>query len=224
MAKTKAVRQKRKKKELAEGVIPVFSSEGKETGKYEINRRVFTGDVNKGVIYQAVVMYNANKRRGTASTKTVSDTRGGGRKPWRQKGTGRARVSSIRSPLWTGGGIIFGPHPRDYRYQIPKRAKNAALVSSINSKLNEKKIIGIDAIKLKEPKTKYFKKMMDSLKIKDKALFVLDNIDEPVKRSSRNIKGVQLKHYMNVNALDILHSDTIVISVGSLEGITKRVS
>jgi large subunit ribosomal protein L4 len=184
---------------------------------------LFTGEVNSGVLYQAIVMYNANKRSGTASTKTISDVRGGGRKPWRQKGTGRARVSSIRSPLWTGGGIVFGPHPRDFRYHIPKKARRVALVSSINSKLNEHKVLGISEIVLKEPKTKLFKNIVDSLKIKDTALFILDKIDENVRRASRNLCDVDIKALSEFNALDVLLHDSIVFTKKSLEGLADRV-
>ncbi|MFH1996617.1 MAG: 50S ribosomal protein L4 [Candidatus Omnitrophota bacterium] len=200
----------------------MLNSDGKKVETIELDKGVFNGEVNKGVLHQAVVMYNANTRRGTASTKTISDVRGGGKKPWKQKGTGRARVSSIRSPLWVGGGVVFGPHPRDYRYRAPKQVLRHALASSLNAKLNEKNFIAVDAITVDEPKTKNFKKILTSLKAERKTLVVLASVDENVKRSSRNLKDVVVKSARNVNALDVLLADTVVVSKMAIPVIVKR--
>ncbi|MDP2913636.1 MAG: 50S ribosomal protein L4, partial [Candidatus Omnitrophota bacterium] len=135
-----------------EFAIPLYDMSGKEVGAFTFNKKIFTGQVHKGALYQAVLMYNANKRQGNASTKTRGDVSGGGKKPWRQKGTGRARAGSSRSPLWRGGGAVFGPHTRDFHYTLPKKIKRLAFVSSINSKLHDSKVIGIDTLALEEPK------------------------------------------------------------------------
>ena len=202
--------------------ISIFNSRGKEVEKYALDKNIFTGEVNKKVLYQALLMYNANSRNGTASTKTRSDVSGGGKKPWRQKGTGRARAGSIRSPLWRGGGIIFGPHPRNFHYDLPKKIKTRAFTSSLNSKYIEDRMIGIDSLDIDEPKTKKFKAILDALKLKGKSLFVLDNIDEKVKISSKNLDEVVLKNYKDFNTLDVLKCDNIVFLKAALEKLSER--
>ena len=202
--------------------IPIFNSKGKEIDKFELNKELFTGEVNKGVLYQFVRMYNANQRRGTASTKTRGDVSGGGKKPWRQKGTGRARAGSTRSPLWRGGGKVFGPHPRDFHYDIPKKIKKLALLSSLNSKILDEKLIGIDAITLAEPKTKQFQAIVNALKLQGRSLFVLDIIDENTKRASRNIGSVTIRNYKDFNPVDVLNCNTLVMSKVALEKIPER--
>ena len=146
----------KKAEKKSTGTLPMYNSKGKEVGKFELDKELFSGIVNKGVIYQFLMMYNANQRRGTASTKTRANVSGGGKKPYKQKGTGRARAGSTRSPLWRHGGIVFGPHPRDFHYDIPKKVKKLALISSLNSKIAEDKWIGIESIDLPEVKTKHF--------------------------------------------------------------------
>jgi large subunit ribosomal protein L4 len=202
--------------------VPIFNSKGKEVGKFELDKELFTGEVNKGALYQFVRMYNANQRRGTASTKTRGDVSGGGKKPFRQKGTGRARAGSTRSPLWRGGGKVFGPHPRDFHYDIPKKVKKVALLASLNSKVVDEKLIGIDAIELAEPKTKQFQAIVNALKLEGRSLFVLDAIDEKVKRASRNIADVTLKNYKDFNPVDVIHCNTLVMSKVALEKIPER--
>ncbi len=202
--------------------IPIFNSKGKEVEKFELNKELFTGEVNKDALYQFVRMYNANQRRGTASTKTRSDVSGGGKKPWRQKGTGRARAGSSRSPLWRGGGKVFGPHPRDFHYDIPKKIKRIALLSSLNSKILDEKLIGIDSIVLAEPKTKQFQAIVDALKLEGRSLFVLDTVDEKIKRASRNIESVTLRNYKDFNPVDVLKCNTIVVLKVALEKIPER--
>ena len=163
--------------------IPVFDMKGKEVEKFQLDKSIFTGKVHKGALYQAVLMYNASARQGNASTKTRGDVSGGGKKPLRQKGTGRARAGSTRSPLWRHGGSVFGPHPRLYRYGIPKKLRRLAFLSSINSKLCENRMIGMSEIRLAEPKTKAFKAVLGALKLGGKSLFVVESMDANVERA-----------------------------------------
>lgn len=237
-AKTKKERAKRTKRVVAEAkakvdrakasktpkeiAIPLYDMSGKEVGSFALDKKIFTGQVHKGALYQAIRMYNANKRQGNASTKTRGDVSGGGKKPWRQKGTGRARAGSSRSPLWRGGGAVFGPHPRDFHYSIPKKIKRLAFISSINSKLNESKLKGIETLTLKEPKTKLFKAVVNALRLDGKALFVVDAVDTNLVRASRNIKEISVKNYRDFNTMDVLTCDTVVISKPALEKLPER--
>jgi len=202
--------------------IPIFDMKGKQVETFTLDKNIFNGKVNKKVLYHALLMYNANKRAGTASTKTRGDVSGGGKKPFRQKGTGRARAGSIRSPLWPGGGIVFGPHPRDFHYDIPKKVKRLAFISSLNAKLSEQKLLGITSVELKEPKTKLFQAMMDALKLTGRSLFVVDVVNEPIKRASRNIQNLAVRNYKDFNTLDVLTSDTVVMSRAALEKLPER--
>jgi len=221
--KKPATAKKADKKVQKEPVVTIYNSKGKEVGTFKLDEKIFTGEIHKGALYQAVRMYNANKRQGNASTKTRGDVSGGGKKPFRQKGTGRARMGSIRSPLWPGGGIVFGPHPRDYGYAIPKKLKDLAFVSSINSKVGEDRLLGIDSIAITEPKTKNFKSIVDALKLKGKSLFILEAIDNNVRMASRNIAGVEVKNYKDFNTLDVLKCDNLVMSKSALEKLSERV-
>ena len=202
--------------------VAVYNSKGKEVEKFQLNKDLFDGEVNKEVLYQAVLMYNANQRQGTASTKTRGEVSGGGKKPWRQKGTGRARAGSTRSPLWRNGGTIFGPHPRDFHYKLPKKIVRLALLSGINAKLGDGALVGLSSLDLDEPKTKKFKAIMDALKLEGRSLFVLDAVDERVKRASRNIAGVSVRNYRDFNLMDVLASDTVVMSKTALEKLPER--
>ena len=201
---------------------------GKKEQKREkienLNPNIFDGKVNKAVLYQAVKMYEANERQGSASTKTRAVVSGGGRKPWRQKGTGRARAGSIRSPLWRGGGTIFGPHPRDYSYTLPQRVRCEALRSSINSKYNGNDLLVLDELKVEGRKTKEFKKLLDSLKLNEKTLFVVDKIDENARLASRNLKEVLLKRAEDLNAMDVLKVKKLVLTKPALTVIEKRLT
>lgn len=209
-------------KEATEFVIPLYNISGKTVGEFTFNKKIFDGKVNKALLYQAVLMYNARARQGNASTKTRGDVSGGGKKPWRQKGTGRARAGSSRSPLWRGGGAVFGPHPRDYHYDLPRKIKRLAFLSSINSKLNEKKVIGMDAITVKEPKTKVFKAMLGALKITGKSLVVVDALDDNLARASRNLQEVSLKSCQDLNTMDVLTCDSVIMSKAALEKLPER--
>ena len=215
-------KKEKKTKTVKINTIPIYNSKGKEVDKFELDKELFTGEVNKGVLYQFMLMYNANQRSGNASTKTRGDVSGGGKKPWRQKGTGRARAGSTRSPLWRGGGKIFGPHPRDFHYDIPKKIKKIALLASLNSKAVDEKIIGIESIDLAEPKTKHFQAILSALKLKGRSLFVLDTVDEKTKRASRNIQGVSLRNYKDFNPADVLKCNTVVMSRAALQKMPER--
>ncbi len=208
--------------ELKEFSIPMYNSKGREVEKLALDKNIFTGEVNKKILYQAVIMYNANQRQGNASTKTRGDVSGGGKKPWRQKGTGRARAGSSRSPLWRHGGVIFGPHPRDFHYDLPRKIKRLAFLSSINSKLNDGSILGIESITLDEAKTKKFKAIMSALKLKGESLFVLDTIDDKVMRASGNIEEVSVKNYKDFNTMDVLNCDNLVISKAAIQKLPER--
>ena len=227
MVKEKSVTKKVKaKKDVEKGEftssIPVFDMKGKEIEKHQLDKDLFTGKVNKAALYQAVLMYSACSRQGNASTKTRGDVSGGGKKPWRQKGTGRARSGSTRSPLWRHGGVVFGPEPRDYRYDMPKKLKRVAFLSSINSKLADSKMIGIMSVSIAEPKTRNFKAIMNALKLSGKSLFVMDAIDQNVMRASQNMQEVTVRNYKDFNTMDVLHCDTMVVSKPALVKLAER--
>lgn len=202
--------------------VPVYNSKGKEVEKFDFSKKIFTGEVNRAVLYQAVLMYNANQRQGNAATKTRGDVSGGGKKPFRQKGTGRARAGSTRSPLWRHGGTVFGPHQRDYSYDLPRKIKRLAFLSSLNSKLNEEKVMGLDAIELEAPKTRNFKAIMSALKLEGNSLFVTDVISHDVLRASGNLEEVSVKSYKDINTMDILRCDNLVMSKAALEKLPER--
>ncbi len=201
--------------------IEIYNIKGKSVGKIELDKDIFNGKVNEPILHQVIRMYEANQRQGTASTKTRSEVSGGGRKPWKQKGTGRARAGTIRSPLWRGGGIVFGPHPRDYSYQVPKSVKRLALISSLNAKLNDKNMIVIDEIKLDKAKTKEIAAALRNLKAEKKPLLVLEERNEMVVRASRNIANLLLRDYKSLNAYEVLKQQKLVMTQKALAALTK---
>jgi large subunit ribosomal protein L4 len=203
--------------------LPVYDLSGKAVDNIQLDKKLFDGRVNKMLLYGVKKMYEANSRRGTASTKTRAEVSGGGIKPWRQKGTGRARVGSSRNPVWRHGGVAFGPKPRDFEYHMPKKAVKKALLSSLNARLTEQMIKAVVKIELEEPKTKRFKAILDNLKVEEaKTLVVVDKISENIKRSSRNLKRVSLKESRNINAMDVLLNKCLVIEKEALEKLTER--
>ena len=202
--------------------INVYDMSGKKVECLALDKKLFNGEVNKAVLYQAVLMYNSNQRHGNAHTKTRGDISGGGKKPFRQKGTGRARAGSTRSPLWRHGGTIFGPHTRDFHRELPKKVKRLAFLSSINSKLNDDKVLGISSVDIAEAKTKKFKAIIDALKLKGKSLFVLDAVDPKVRTASRNLQEVSVKNYMDFNTVDVLKCDNMVISKAAIKKLPER--
>ncbi|NQU18603.1 50S ribosomal protein L4 [bacterium] len=203
-------------------VLPVIDISGKEVEKVELDPRVFDGRVSKGSIYRTVHNYLANKRSGTASTKNRGEVSGGGKKPWRQKGTGRARVGSIRTPLWRHGGVTFGPHPRDFSYSLPKKIKKLALRSVLNNRILDKDMVVLNVLVLENYKTKSFVKILKKIKLKDKILLVINSFSENVMLSVRNIPNIQLVDSKSVNAYDVLRSKKILIIKDALHTITER--
>lgn len=201
--------------------VQVYDIKGKAVGKFTLDEAYFNGKVNKALLHQAVLMYLANLRKGSASTKTRGEVSGGGRKPWRQKGTGRARAGSIRSPLWRGGGVVFGPHPRDFSYNLPKRIKRLALQQSLNDKAKDEGLLIVDEIALQEPKTKEFVSFLTAIKAKRKSLVVIEKEDLKVFRASRNIPGVSVKTFNQVNAYDVMKHYRVIFTKQALENLIK---
>lgn len=200
--------------------VSVYNMEGNQVGDIELNDAIFGVEINEHLVHMAVVSQLANKRQGTQSAKTRSEVRGGGRKPWRQKGTGHARQGSTRSPQWAGGGVVFAPKPRDYSIRLNKKEKRAALKSVLTSKVQENKFIVVDAIKLDEIKTKRMKETMDNLKV-GKALVVLNENDQNVVLSARNLPTVKTALTNTINVYDILKYDTVVIDKAAVATIEE---
>ena len=200
--------------------VSVYNIEGKEVGSIELNDAVFGVEVNEHLVHMAVVNQLANNRQGTQSAKTRSEVSGGGRKPWRQKGTGHARQGSTRSPQWTGGGTVFAPVPRDYSFKMNKKEKRAALKSVLTSKVQENKFIVLDELKLAEVKTKEMKKVLDNLKVNN-ALVIIGDDSENVALSARNIAGVQTASVNTINVFDMLKYNTIIATKTSVASIEE---
>ena len=200
--------------------VSVYNMEGKEVGKMELNDAVFGVTINEHLVHMAVVQTLANKRQGTQKAKTRSEVSGGGRKPWRQKGTGHARQGSIRAPQWKGGGVVFAPVPRDYSFKLNKKEKQAALKSVLTSRVQENKLIVLDELKLDEIKTKKFKEVMDNLKV-EKAMVVIGEQDQNVICSARNLPTVSTAVAENINVYDILKGDTLVITKDAVAKIEE---
>src|SRR2546428_92178 len=189
----------------------------------QLKEEIFGAKVRPHLLHQTVVMQLNNLRAGTASTKTKGFVSGGGKKPWRQKGTGRARAGSIRSPLWVGGGTIFGPQPRDYSYRLPKKARKQALLSALSAKNRDGKIIVLDKWELAEPKTKLMRKILDDLKVTS-VLIVLAQSDERVERSARNLPAVKVLRVEGLNVYDLLRHEHLILTEGSLRLIEERLA
>ena len=200
--------------------VSVYNMEGNEVGKMELNDAVFGVEINEHLVHMAVVAQLANKRQGTQKAKTRSEVSGGGRKPWRQKGTGHARQGSTRAPQWTGGGIVFAPTPRDYTITLNKKEKRAALKSVLTSKVQENKFIVLDELKLAEVKTKEMKKVLDNLKVNN-ALVIIGDDSENVALSARNIAGVQTASVNTINVFDMLKYNTIIATKSSVASIEE---
>ena len=200
--------------------VSVYNMEGKEVGTMELNDAVFGVEINDHLVHLAVVRQLANKRQGTQKAKTRSEVSGGGRKPWRQKGTGHARQGSTRAPQWTGGGVVFAPVPRDYSFKMNKKEKRAALKSVLTSKVQENKFIVLDELKLAEVKTKEMKKVLDNLKVNN-ALVIIGDDSENVALSARNIAGVQTASVNTINVFDMLKYNTIIATKSSVASIEE---
>ena len=200
--------------------VSVLNMEGKEVEKLELNDNIFGVEINEHLVHLAVVSQLANNRQGTQKAKTRSEVSGGGRKPWRQKGTGHARQGSTRSPQWTGGGVVFAPVPRDYSFKINKKEKRAALKSVLTSRVLDNKLIVVDELKFDEIKTKKFQAVMDNLKVK-KALVVIADNDEKITMSARNIPTVKTALVNSINVYDILKGDTLVLTKDAVAKIEE---
>ncbi|OGX08210.1 MAG: 50S ribosomal protein L4 [Omnitrophica WOR_2 bacterium GWA2_47_8] len=203
--------------------LTVYNIQGKEVESIELPEGVFGERINKNVLHQAINMYRAALRQGNASTKTRSEVRGGGRKPWRQKGTGRARAGSNRSPLWHKGGVVFGPHPRDFSFSIPKKVKQAALRESLNAKYIAESICCVSDIKEKLSKTKEFVKILERFKLDGRILALLDESDQSIERVSRNIPYFEIKRSIDVNAFDILRYKKLFLTKSAFKKLLKRI-
>jgi len=192
--------------------VAVYNMLGAQVGEIELNDDVFGIEPNKAVMYDFIKMQLANKRQGTSSTKTRTEVRGGGRKPWRQKGTGRARVGSSRNPVWRGGGIAFGPKPRDYSYKLPQKVRRLALKSALSSKALDNKIVIVDEFNFDQPKTKVMVQALEALKVGKKTLLITADGNVNVVKSARNIEGVKPMRADFINVYDILKHDTLLMT------------
>ena len=200
--------------------VGVYNKEGNKVADMELNDAVFATEVNEYALHQVVVALLANKRQGTQSTKTRSEVRGGGAKPWRQKGTGRARQGSIRSPQWIKGGIVFAPKPRDYRMAVPKSMRKVAMKSALTAKVQDEQMIVLDELNFDAPKTKNVVAMLDAFKVK-KALIVTAESNEAVYKSARNIEGINVMPANNINVYDLLKYEKLIITKDAVSKIEE---
>ena len=200
--------------------VTVYNMEGNEVGTMELNDAVFGVEINEHLVHLAVVRQLANKRQGTQKAKTRSEVSGGGRKPWRQKGTGHARQGSIRAPQWTGGGVVFAPVPRDYEVKMNKKERRAALKSALTSKVQDNKLVVVDSLALAEIKTKEMQKVLTNLKA-DKALVITATDDKNVVLSARNIADVQTATVNTINVYDVMRHNTVVVTKDAVASIEE---
>lgn len=201
--------------------IDVYNIEGKKVSDIELNENIFGVEPNEAVIHSVLVNYMANQRQGTQSTKTRSEVSGGGRKPWKQKGTGRARQGSIRATQWIKGGIALGPKPRSYKYTVNKKERRLAIKSMLSSKVIENEIIVLDAISFKEIKTKNMANVLSNLKVEGKTLIVLPEKNENVQKSARNIEGVKTSLVNTMNAYDLLKYKKLIVTLDAVKKIEE---
>ncbi|MEW6188810.1 MAG: 50S ribosomal protein L4 [Actinomycetota bacterium] len=201
--------------------LPVLSARGKKIDEVELNPQIFESEVNESLLHQVIRSQRAAMRSGTASTKTRNEVRGGGAKPWRQKGTGRARAGTIRSPLWRGGGVVFGPKPRDYSFSVPKKVKKLALKSALSAKARDSELIILDHFKLKRPKTKEAVRVLKNLKVTKKTTVVVAEGNEDVKRAIRNIPFAKVIEVSEVNPYNVLDNDVLILTRDALNRLTE---
>lgn len=199
--------------------VAVLKQDGSKAADLDLNEAVFAVEPNNAVITDAVLMQRASMRQGTHAVKNRSAVSGGGRKPWKQKGTGRARQGSIRAPQWRGGGIVFGPTPRSYAYRINKKAYQLALKSALSQKLSDNKLVVVDALAFSEAKTKNFKEVLSNLAVDSKALVIVDNDNENAMRAASNLDNVQVMTAAGVNVLDVVNADKLVVVQSAIEEI-----
>lgn len=204
--------------------VSLFKQDGSQIGEIELNEAVFGIEPNEAVIFDAVIMQRASLRQGTHAVKNRSAVRGGGRKPWRQKGTGRARQGSIRSPQWVGGGTVFGPTPRSYSYKLPKKVRRLALQSVLSQKVIENKLVVVDELTFAQPATKEFKQVLGNLKVDAKTLLVLEGTNANAYLSARNLPNVKVIDDSNVNVLDVVNYDTVIITKAALSTVEEALA
>ena len=204
--------------------IPVRNLQGETVGQLILDSHLWDGPVNRAILSQAVAMYRNNLRRWTASTKTRAEVSGGGKKPWKQKHTGRARAGSIRSPLWRGGGIIFGPHPRRTYYQLPQAIRVKALLESLKGKLRDQELVVVDQLIAQAPKTKPFARLAEVFKARQRSVIVLHRPTDALIKSLRNLETFALCNADNLNAFDVLNAHTVLLTKGAFEQIHTRLT
>ena len=201
--------------------VSLFNQAGSSVGEIELNDKVFGIEPNESVLFEAIISQRASLRQGNHKVKNRSEVAGGGRKPWRQKGTGRARQGSIRSPQWRGGGTVFGPVPRSYSYKLPKKVRRLALLSALSSKVREESIVVLEGLAFDAPKTKEFVKVLTNLSINKKALVVTADLDENVALAARNIPGITVVSATGINVLDLVGHDKLVMTKAAVEKVEE---
>jgi large subunit ribosomal protein L4 len=214
--------EKTRKKEEQSFSLPVYDQSGKEIKRVSLKKEIFQASPNLALLHQAMLMYQANARQGTSATKERGDVRGGGKKPWRQKGTGRARHGTIRSPLWRHGGIIFGPHPRDYSYALPKSMRQSAFRHAFSAKVRDAEIILLEGLKLEAAKTKKLMGILKLLKAEGRVLLVLGKKDPEITQAGRNLADLKVCDSDNFSILDFLGSNRIILANGAFEKLQKK--
>ena len=203
--------------------LPVFDLTGKTTETLTLDDALWAGRTNLRLLAQALAMYRANQRAGTASTKTRGDVSGGGKKPWRQKHTGRARAGSIRSPLWRHGGVIFGPHPRDFSYRLPKAIRRKALLESLKGKLQDQELVVLNELRASEPKTKPFAGLSQTFQVQGRSVIVVEAWSPPLLKSLRNLAKFKLRRAEEVNAFDVLSAHKILLTKSAFQRVEQRI-
>ncbi|MDD5120051.1 MAG: 50S ribosomal protein L4 [Candidatus Omnitrophica bacterium] len=228
-SKASSVKTVKERGSLAGFTLPVYNIEGKEIDTIKLNAAIFDGSQNADCLHQAIENYRANQRKGLASTKTRGEVSGGGRKPWKQKGTGRARVGSTRSPLWRHGGVVFGPHPRDFSYDLPQKIKSAALKTSLNLKLKENNFMILDEFKIEKPKTKLAVGIFSNLKLfsakekkEKKVLFLTHKLDPELKKALKNISFLTVDLASNCHAYEVMNSQKLLVTKAAVSDLTSR--
>lgn len=201
--------------------VSLLNQAGTSVGEIELNDKVFGIEPNEAVLFEAIIAQRASLRQGNHKVKNRSEVAGGGRKPWRQKGTGRARQGSIRSPQWRGGGVVFGPTPRSYSYKLPKKVRRLALLSALSSKAREESIVVLEGLAFDAPKTKEFVKVLSNLSIDKKALFVTADLDENVALAARNIPGITVVSATGINVLDLVGHEKLVLTKSAVEKVEE---
>lgn len=202
--------------------VKVYDIKGREVEEMELDKDIFSGEINQAVLREAVLAYQSNQRQGTACTKTRGEVRGGGRKPWIQKGTGRARAGSIRSPIWVGGGTAFGPKPRSFKYPLPRRIKRLALRDALRKKINEGLFFVLNEFLIEEPKTKRMVEFLNNFSVEGKVLLIVDRWNDNMKKASSNLKNLELNLAHLVCAFDVLACDSVFITKQALAKLEER--